>query len=129
MLCPHCSKFIDIYASRIYDRIIPEPNSGCWLWIGGHDPKTGYGTARYPKDGINKVQPVHRIVYELEKGPIPDKMDLDHLCRNPACVNPDHLEPVTHKENMIRGVGPERSRIRMQGNQHWKKRKVLEHSE
>lgn len=123
MHCPHCNHSLDIYALSIYNRIIPEPNSGCWIWIGGHSAN-GYGNARYPKNGVNKVQPVHRIVYELEKGPIPPKMDLDHLCRNPACVNPDHLEPVPHKVNIKRGISPEVSRKRMMGNKIWKLRRT-----
>jgi len=51
--------------------------------------------------GKNKV--AHRISYELLKGDIPEGLDLDHLCRNRGCVNPDHLEPVTRKENLLRG--------------------------
>jgi len=48
----------------------------------------------------------HRAVYESERGPIPEGMTLDHLCRNRGCVNPDHLEPVTNRENILRGVSP-----------------------
>jgi len=71
----------------------------CWLW-------TGYkGSGGYGRFGANKkVGYAHRIAYELVKGPIPKGLELDHLCRNPACVNPSHLEPVTHKENMERGT-------------------------
>ncbi|WP_369010576.1 HNH endonuclease signature motif containing protein, partial [Bacillus cereus] len=46
----------------------------------------------------------HRYVYENLSGPIPEGMELDHLCRNPPCVNPDHLDPVTHEENMRRAA-------------------------
>lgn len=46
----------------------------------------------------------HRVSYEAFIGPIPAGLDLDHLCRNRACINPYHLEPVTHRENVIRGV-------------------------
>lgn len=49
---------------------------------------------------------VHRQIYAEIKGAIPSGMSLDHLCRNPACVNPDHLEIVTHRENVLRGCGP-----------------------
>lgn len=106
-----CKKYID----RIYSRIYPEPNSGCWIWAGAHDKK-GYGNARFPVNGVNKVQNVHRIVYVIEKGEIPKGYDLDHLCRNPACVNPDHLEVVNRSENVKRGKSPELSRERMQNN-------------
>jgi hypothetical protein len=97
----------------IWDSINPEPNTGCWLWSGAHS-KSGYGTVRHPV--TRKVGNSHRIVYEMECGPIPDGKDLDHLCRNPACVNPDHLEPVSRAENVNRGVSPELSRQRWLGN-------------
>lgn len=104
------------YKARIYARIHPEPNSGCWLWVGAHDAK-GYGNARFPNaSGVNAVQNVHRIVYQIERGPIPEGLCLDHLCRNPACVNPDHLEVVTYSENIMRGESPQLSRRRMMGN-------------
>lgn len=81
------------------DKIMPEPNSGCWLWVG---PRIGgYGAVQV--DG--KTKRAHRLVYEAERGPIPQGLVLDHLCRTPACVNPDHLEPVTFAENIRRGVG------------------------
>lgn len=51
------------------------------------------------------MQPAHRFSYEILVGPIPEGMELDHLCKNRRCVNPAHLEPVTHHENLIRGNG------------------------
>lgn len=92
---------------RIYQKIIPEPNSGCWLWMGSSWGK-GYGNCRVRENGASKVKIAHRVVFEMERGPIPEGKHLDHLCRNPACVNPDHLEPVTLHENLFRGV---RSRL------------------
>lgn len=55
----------------------------------------------------------HRVAYELAKGPIPPGLQLDHLCRNPRCCNPEHLEPVTCRENVLRGVGIPAQRARM----------------
>ena len=85
---------------RIETKIMPEPNSGCWLWAASLDGK-GYGQV-----SINgRPRRAHRVVYEYERGPIPAGLDLDHKCRNPICVNPDHLEPVTRGENLRRGIG------------------------
>ena len=74
---------------------------GCWKWTG---VKTGTGYGRI-LDG-EKGLCAHRVSYELMYGPIPPGMIIDHLCRNRACVRPDHLEIVTHKENILRGIGP-----------------------
>ncbi len=83
---------------RLTQKISPEPNSGCWLWAGAMQSQ-GYGHIRY--QGKNIL--AHRLSYELRRGAIPEDKFLDHLCRTPACVNPDHLEPVTPKENVRRG--------------------------
>lgn len=72
---------------------------GCWLWTGAPDGK-GYGAVYY--DG--RAQRAHRAVYMEMVGPIPDGLVLDHLCRTPACVRPDHLEPVTPAVNRARGL-------------------------
>ncbi|WP_096302916.1 HNH endonuclease signature motif containing protein [Jatrophihabitans sp. GAS493] len=73
----------------------------CWEWRGYRQP-LGYG--RFRVEGRKTL--AHRYAYELLVGPIPDGLSLDHLCRNPPCVNPAHLEPVTHRENVLRGEGP-----------------------
>ena len=82
------------------DLLVPkiETSEGCWTWLAALDPN-GYGVFRYE----GRVQRAHRAVYKELVGPLSDELDIDHLCRNPACVNPDHLEPVTHAENMRRG--------------------------
>lgn len=85
------------------ERIQFEPMSGCWLWDGSRDSK-GYGQYRDPE--TNRNLRAHRVCYEFNVGPIPDGMELDHKCRNRACVNPDHLEPVSHHVNTLRGIGP-----------------------
>jgi hypothetical protein len=75
-----------------------EFSGSCWLWTGTKSD-TGYGNIYI--DGSKQL--AHRVAYELLVGPIPEGLDLDHLCRIRACVNPDHLEPVTRRENCLRG--------------------------
>jgi hypothetical protein len=80
-------------------RVFPDANSGCWLWEGYLTPK-GYGRLRH--GGAGKVL-AHVLSYWLHVGRIPSGMELDHKCRLRCCVNPAHLEPVTHLVNMERG--------------------------
>lgn len=75
----------------------------CWLWTGFVMKKEGYG--RFGVEG-RKVALAHRWSYEHFVGPIPEGLELDHLCRVRRCVRPDHLEPVTHRENTLRGLAP-----------------------
>lgn|SRR6185369_250795 len=76
-------------------------DNSCWPWTGGVvEGNYGYFWA----DGT--MRRAHRVTYELLVGPIPDGLDLDHLCRNPNCVNPSHLEAVTHRTNVLRGASP-----------------------
>lgn len=72
----------------------------CWLWTA---TKTQGGYGRVRVDG--KLWVAHRYAYEMEVGPIYPGLVLDHLCRQPSCVRPSHLEPVTHTENVRRGKG------------------------
>ena len=92
---------------RVYFKIGLETPDGCWPWEGA-TIKYGYG--RVWRSEFEKLfhssQLAHRVVYELEGYTIPEGMELDHLCRNPNCVNPDHLEPVTHRTNVRRGNSP-----------------------
>lgn len=73
--------------------------SPCWIWQ-GYVNKNGYAKATR-SDG--RMGLAHRVVYAEVRGPIPAGLDLDHLCRVRACVNPEHLEPVTRSENLRRG--------------------------
>ena len=85
----------------IEDYVIPEPNSGCHLWIGNLS-QGGYGK----KTHLGKDWYVHRLVYELEHGKIPKGLTVDHLCRVRSCVNTRHMEVVTRGENTLRGYSP-----------------------
>lgn len=87
--------------------VLPEPNSGCWLWSGQRTVE-GYGQYSIGHKPVS----AHRMIYALERGPIPGGLTLDHLCRVPCCVNPSHLEPVTLRENILRGYGPPAQRRR-----------------
>lgn len=72
---------------------------GCLIWM-GHRIRTVYGVFKV----ANRSRRVHRVAYEVWVGPIPDGLEIDHLCRNRACIEPSHLEAVTHRENIARSV-------------------------
>lgn len=98
---PHapCSFQGFVLPARIANKLTVD-DADCWLWTGalnGH----GYGVIK-----TNKERRVHRFVYETLVGPVPEGLELDHLCRVRRCCNPTHLEPVTHAENVLRGVSP-----------------------
>lgn len=78
-----------------------QKTSTCWIWL-AHSIGY-YGSFRI---GHDKIAGAHRVSYEIFKGEIPFGMEVDHLCRNKLCVNPEHLEAVTHKENVYRGINP-----------------------
>lgn len=77
----------------------------CWEWKGYVGPN-GYGRLIWCHRHDRKMLHAHRVAYELMVGPIPDGLQIDHLCRNRRCVNPNHLEPVTaHTNVVVRGLG------------------------
>lgn len=83
-------------------KFIQPVESGCWLWT-GHISPTGYGAMSI---GMKGKRTAHSVAYELYHGPITEGLEIDHLCRVRACVNPDHLEAVTQYENNMRSSSP-----------------------
>lgn len=94
---PPRSRLVSLETIKEY--CVIDTTTGCWIWRGYTNP---YARARI--NGLKKL--VHVAAYELKYGPIPFDLELDHLCRNPSCVNPDHLEAVSHRENVLRGSSP-----------------------
>lgn len=83
-------------AERILSKVDYTPD--CWIWSWSLD-RHGYGQVRL--NGTTRRS--HRVIYELLVDDVPSNLDIDHLCRNRACVNPEHLEPVTRSTNLLRG--------------------------
>lgn len=88
---------------RFWAKVEPEPNSGCWLWIGA--TTAGYGVLGRGRREEGVVL-AHRFAYVLLRGEIPGHLEPDHLCRMPPCVNPWHLELVTRRVNFLRSAHP-----------------------
>lgn len=86
-------------AERFWAKVGPVAPDDCWPWTAYCQPK-GYGLLKV--DGVMRL--AHRISYLINLGPIPEGLQLDHLCRNKRCVNPAHLEAVTGRQNVLRGL-------------------------
>lgn len=77
------------------------PRTRCWIWTAATAGRGKWTYGIISHDG--RMQMAHRVSYEVLVGPIPEGLDVDHLCRHTLCINPDHIEPVTHQENIRRG--------------------------
>jgi len=86
---------------RFWEKVgCPDGEDGCWPWLGA--VRKGYGC--YWLDG--RLVSAHRLVYERHIGPIPDGFEIDHVCNNRCCVNPNHLRKLPHRQNTVRRTGP-----------------------
>lgn len=98
--------FTPEFQAKFWMKVRRVRNGGCWEWQ-GKLTSDGYGVVRIPG---HPVSGAHRVAYTLLKGEIPAGLMLDHLCRNPKCVNPGHLEAVDNRENVQRGYNARQPR-------------------
>lgn len=91
---------VDLTFDTLVERTEEDAN-GCWIWLGGTDGKNGYGVLRA---GTRTVR-AHIAMFETLHGKVPVGLELDHTCRVPLCINPSHLEAVTHRVNIRRAKG------------------------
>lgn len=94
--------------SRFWEKTYLEQGpmeTACWRWAGAKNP-LGYGKFRIgsKKDNTRRLISPHRLTYSVLIKPIPEELEIDHLCRVVDCSNPQHLEPTTHQENIRRGI-------------------------
>lgn len=89
--------------SRLLSKIKIDDKTNCWNWT-GYVSKEGYGRIAYNQSTYTGFE-AYRLSYILFRGKLDPRLQIDHLCRNRKCVNPEHLEQVTKKENILRGIG------------------------
>lgn len=110
------STALEVLPQRIISKIDFEGSGGCWLWVAA---KNHLGYASVYWKGATAV--AHRLIYRELAGEIPAGLVLDHLCRVRHCVNPDHLEPVTQQENVVRGASANKTKTHCpQGHEYTK---------
>jgi hypothetical protein len=86
-----------------WDKVQPCPITGCWHWTGAHYPN-GYARA-YRRKCVPMLGYAHRYSYFFTHGTIPDGLVIDHMCNNRGCVNPTHLQAITQRANILKGIG------------------------
>lgn len=94
---------------RTLSALVIDEATDCWIFLGATDAR-GYGIAG--RGGGSRSTLAHRLIYEAWRGPVPDGLELDHLCRNPLCCNPDHLEPAAAAARTAASRGPEAAACR-----------------
>lgn len=94
-------------ADRFWSKV--DTSGDCWVWNGAKD--RGYGKFRLAGP-VRRTVNAYRWAWEAVNGPVPEGLELDHLCRNPSCVRPSHMEAVTHAVNMLRSDAPPAVRAR-----------------
>jgi len=93
-------QYTDTQLTRFLNKVAIDDSTECWNWTGAKTP-LGYGVKW--DSAKRRLTSSHRFAYQLLHGPVPDGLELDHLCRNRSCCNPNHLQAVTHHQNVIRG--------------------------
>lgn len=92
-------------AVRFWSKVDKNGPLGCWIWTASLD-SSGYGQFIVVRGQRGYPLRAHRVAWEYLRGSIPNERVVDHRCRNRACVNPEHMELVTNRENIVRGVSP-----------------------